>query len=680
MTKPPVAEKRPHTVSLHGETWEDPWFWLREKENPDVIALLEAENAYYREKTAHTLPLQKALYDEMLARIQEDDSSVPVRKGPWSYYSRTVEGKPYGIYCRKPAEGGEEQVLLDMNAEAEGFEFFQLGAFAISPDHRFLAYTTDTDGSERYVLRVRDLSTGEEDPHTVADLKWNIAWASDNATLFYTLSDKADRPYKVMRHRLGTPASDDVEVFHEPDERFFVGVGRSKDGQFVIIDLESKITSEVWLVDATAPDTAPKVVTPREQGMEYSVTPLGDTLYICTNADGATNFKLMKTSTASTGRAQWTEVVAHRPEILLVGVEPFRDHLVLLERPDGLPSLRVLDLASGASRDIRFDEATWALDLGSNPELDAGFVRFSFESPRTPSTVIDCDLRTLEQTVRKVQPVLGGFDRENYETARVYATAPDGVKVPISLVYRKDTPRDGSAPMLLNGYGSYGIDYDANFATTKFSLLDRGWVCGIAHIRGGGELGRPWYEAGKFLTKKTTFTDFVACARYLADEGWTSSERLAAWGGSAGGLLMGASLNLDADAFGAVVARVPFVDVIHTMIDPELPLTVIEWEEWGNPLHDPEYFTYMRSYAPYDNVSAKAYPPLYITAGLNDPRVGYWEPAKWAQKLRELKTDDNPVYLDCEMGAGHGGKTGRYGRLEDTSRAYAFLLDTLGEG
>ncbi|MCO4743996.1 MAG: S9 family peptidase [Proteobacteria bacterium] len=680
MPVPPVAAKVPHSTTLHGTTWEDPYFWLREKTDPKVIAHLEAENGYYEAMSAHTKGLQKSLFDEMLARIQEDDASVPVKKGPWLYYTRTEEGRAYPLYCRRPVDGGDESVMLDVNVAAEGLDYFSLGSFAVSPDHNLLAYTTDTDGSERYTLRIRDLGTGEDLADEVANLKWHVAWASDNRTVFYTIADHADRPYKVLRHAVGTAAEADVEVFHEEDERFFCGVTRTRNGQFVVVGMESKITSEVWLIDADKPDSEPTLVAAREQSVEYEVSAHGDTLFIRTNADGATNFKLMKAPTASPGRENWVEVIAHRPEVMLADVDAFENHLVLEERPGGLPTLRIVDLRTGSSRAVDFDEATWTLEGANNPEFDTDAFRFTFQSPRTPPTVIDVDLESLEQTVRKVEAVLGGFNRDDYETARVFATADDGTQIPISLCYKKGTPLDGTAPLLLMGYGSYGIVYDPYFSSTRISLLDRGWVSGVAHIRGGGELGRPWYEAGKFLTKTTTFTDYVRCARFLAEENWTSSERLAAWGGSAGGLLMGASINLDAEAFGAIVAHVPFVDVINTMIDPELPLTVIEWEEWGNPLHDPKYFEYMRSYAPYENLSAKAYPPMYITAGLNDPRVGYWEPAKWAARLRELKTDDNPVLLRTHMGAGHAGKTGRYGKLEDVARDYAFLLDTLGAG
>ena len=674
--KPPVADVRPVETTLHGTTLVDPYAWLRNKEDPEVIAWLEGENGHTAASMAHTEPLQEQLYNEMLARIQEDDTSVPVQRGAWLYYTRTLEGKSYSVHCRKLVSGGEEQVLLDENALAEGHDYFKLGAFEVSPGHSRLAYTVDTSGAERFEIRFRDLDTLTDLPDIITNTKWSIAWGND-AQLFYTESDHADRPYRLVRHALGTPAESDVLVHEEPDERFFLDVGNTRDRQFVLLELGSKVTSELWFVSADDPTVPFTLVAAREQDHEYDLAHHSGTFWIRSNRGGATNFRLFKTPVATPSVEHWTEVIAHDDAVMLNRVDAFRDHLVLSERREGLPVLRVHELATGAEHQISFPEPAYDASLGSNPEFNTHTLRLSYTSLITPSSVIDYDMNTRERTLRKEQPVLGGYNRHDYIAERIWAPSHDGTLVPMSVVRHKDTPTDGAGPALLIGYGSYGMNYPVSFSSTRLSLLDRGFVLAIGHIRGGAEMGRSWYENGKFLHKRNTFLDFIACADHLVGEGYCARERLAIMGGSAGGLLMGATLNERPDVCGAVVAMVPFVDIINTMLDETLPLTVIEWEEWGNP-HDATYFEYMLSYSPYDNVAAVSYPAMLVTAGLNDPRVGYWEPAKWVAKLRATKTGDQPLLLKTHMGAGHGGRSGRYGRLGDVALEFAFVIDQVG--
>ena len=685
MAQPPVAKRVPTVRERHGDTVTDEYSWLQVKDDPEVIAYLEAENAFVDEQLAHTKDLQAELFEEIRARIQETDLSVPTRKGPWWWYGKTEEGKQYGISARKPVTkedevepdpSAEEQILLDQNVEAADSEYFAVGAFDTSPDFNILAWSADRAGAEVYQLRFRDLRTGEDLPDVIEGTYYGTAWAADSTTFFYTRPDAAMRPHQVWRHTLGQPADADVLVRQEDDERFFLGIGGTKDEQYLVMELSSKVTSEAWILEASNPTGEFRVVQPREQDVEYGIEHHGDRFFIVTNADGAENFKLMEAPDDAPGREHWTDVVAHRPDVKLSGIDVFADHLVLFERAKGIRQIRVQSMLDGSDYVIEQPEEVSTASGGSNPEFHSHVLRYGYTSLVTPSSVFDFDMNTKERTLRKQQPVLGGYDPDQYKTRRLWAKAKDGTQIPISIVHRKDRPQ--GAPVLLYGYGSYESSTDPSFSSLRLSLLDRGFAFAIAHIRGGGEMGRRWYTDGKYLAKKNTFTDFIAAAEHLVKTGWTQPETLAIRGGSAGGLLMGAVVNLRPDLFGAVVAQVPFVDALNTILDPSLPLTVIEWEEWGNPVESKEYYDYMKSYAPYENVEAKDYPPMLVTAGLNDPRVSYWEPAKWVAKLRTTKTDSNRLLLKTEMGAGHGGPSGRYDAWKEEALVYAFLLDTFG--
>ncbi len=695
---PPVAERRPVTLEAHGDTRTDDWFWLRDKDDPAVIAHLEAENAFTEAVTAPTAALRDTLFTEMVARIEETDLSVPVRKGPWLYHLRTVEGASYGIHCRRPVDGPEdvEQVLLDENVLAEGHDYFSLGNFAISPDHRWLVYSTDTTGGERHTMRFRDLVTGIEADESIEDTSYGVAWANDDVTVFYVRVDEAMRPFQLWRHRVGTDPATDVLVIEEPDDHFYLGVGRTKDDCYILCALDSKVTSEVRILDADDPEGTFRTVEPRRHGIEYSVDhDRGDPAsgrpgrFLVVTNDGAEDFRLMEAPEDAPGRERWTELIPGRAGVRLDAVDPFVRHLAIYEREDGSTRMRVVEHATGTSTPVAQPESPSTVWGEANLEYDSTVLRYGYTSLATPRSVYDLDLDSGELTLRKRQPVLGEFDPARYRTERLWATADDGTRVPISVVWRPDLvdgPGVGSAgaPCLLYGYGSYEASMDPSFSSLRLSLLDRGVVFAIAHVRGGGEMGRHWYEEGKFAAKPNTFTDYVACARHLVAEGWTSPERLAGRGGSAGGLLMGAVANLAPDLFRAIVAEVPFVDCLTTILDETLPLTVLEWEEWGNPVEDPEIYRVMKSYSPYDNVVSTGpdgrpvrYPDILATGGLSDPRVGFWEPAKWVAKLRAANPE-NRVLLKMEMGAGHGGPSGRYDAWKDEAFVYAFLLDTLG--
>ena len=679
MASPPVAKRIPAERTRHGETVVDDYAWMRNREDPDTLGYLEAENAYTAEVMAPTDTLQEELFAEIKGRIQETDLSVPARKGAWWYYSRTEEGKSYPIACRSRTEAGDDEaVLLDQNEVAAGGDFLAVGAFDVSPDAGLLAFSTDFAGSELYTMRFRDLETGADLPDELPGTYYGTAWAADSATFFYVRPDAAMRPYQLWRHELGAPADDDVLVFEEPDERFFLSVGTTKDERYVVLHLGSKVTDEVHVLAADDPTGAFSVVEPRQQDVEYSLEHWRDRFYIVTNADGAEDFKLVEAPEDGPGRASWRDVVPARPGITLTGIDVFADHLALFERAEGVRRIRVREQATGEEHLIEQPEAVSTASGGTNPEFDATTLRYGYTSMVTPGSVYDYDLTTRERVLKKRQPVLGGYDPDDYVTDRVWATADDGTRVPISLVHRRGRPRDGTGPALLYGYGSYEASMDPGFSSLRLSLLDRGFVFAIAHVRGGGELGRAWYRSGKLLNKRNTFTDFIASARHLVAGGWTSPAELAVRGGSAGGLLIGTVVNMAPEAFGAAVAEVPFVDALNTILDPSLPLTVMEWEEWGNPVASAEVYRYMRSYAPYENVEAKRYPPLLATAGLNDPRVSYWEPAKWVAKLRATKADDARLLLKTEMGAGHMGPSGRYDAWRDEAFVYAFVLDTLG--
>ncbi|MEQ1785542.1 MAG: S9 family peptidase, partial [Acidimicrobiales bacterium] len=686
--------RRPHSIVAHADERTDDWYWLRsdDRSDPAVLDLLAAENEYVAEAMAHTEGLQEALFQQMKARIKETDLSVPFRKGGQWFYSRTEEGQQYPILCATDMEPPPdlpegtpmpgEQVLLDLNALAGDSDYFALGAYDLAPGLDRLLYSTDHDGSERYTMRVRDLRTGLDLDDLIPETTYGSAWAGDD-TFFYVRPDATMRPFQVWRHQVGTPAADDVLVYEDLDERFFVSVGLSLTEQWVHVSAGSKVTSEEHLIPASDPTAPPMVVQPREQGVEYDVThapsPVdGDRFLVLTNADGAVNFKIMTTPATDLGRAHWQELVAHRPEVKLEGVTAFAGHLVRYERREGVRRIVVTPYVDGTEHELAMPEEVYDTAPATNAEFDTATLRFTYTSLVTPGTVFDEDLDTGERTLLKTTEVLGGHDPTDYETGRLWATAADGTRVPISYVHRRGIPHDGSAPCLLYGYGSYEACIDPSFSTLRLSLLDRGFVFAIAHVRGGGELGRPWYDDGKLLHKRNTFTDFVACAEHLVHEGLTAPERLAARGASAGGLLMGAVANLRPDLFAAVVAEVPFVDCLTTILDESLPLTVTEWEEWGNPVADPDVYAYMKGYSPYDNVASQAYPTILATGGLNDPRVSYWEPAKWVQRLRASSTSTRPIFLKTEMGAGHQGPSGRYDAWKDEAFVYAFVLDALG--
>jgi len=695
---PPIAKQVATERIHHGDAVIDPYTWLTEPKDPEVIAYLEAENAYTEARTADLAGLRSAVFDEIKARTKETDLSVPVRKGGWWRYSRTEEGKQYAILCRRLVADGEvtppipadgepldgEEVLLDANELAAGAAFFSLGALSVSPDGRLLAYSTDFAGDERYTLRIKDLASGEVLPDEVPNTSAGCAWSRDGSALFYITVDDAWRPYRVWRHRVGAPAAEDVLVFEEQDEKFWLGVGLSRDERYLEIHTSSKLTSEAWLLDAGSPEGDFAVVAPRRQGVEYGVEVAGDRLLILHN-DSAENFELAAAPLPGApgfgDPAAWTPVIGHRADTRLLSVAAFADHLVVYYRRDGLTGLSVLPAdGAGAERPVTFPEPLYTVGPGSNPEYAQTRFRLGYNSMVTPSTVYDLDLESGELTVLKQQDVLpapsgAAFEPGDYEQFREWAVAEDGTRVPISIVCRKGTPRDGSAPCLLYGYGSYELSRDPGFSIPRLSLLDRGFVYAIAHVRGGGEMGRPWYDDGKMLTKRNTFTDFVACAEHLAATGWTSASRLVARGGSAGGLLMGAVANLAPSAFAGIVAQVPFVDALNSILDPSLPLTVTEWEEWGDPLHDAAVYSYMKSYTPYENVTAVSYPAIFAITSLNDTRVLYHEPAKWIARLRAVASG-GPFLLKTEMEAGHGGRSGRYDAWQEEALVIAWIIAT----
>ncbi|MCC6862015.1 MAG: S9 family peptidase [Bryobacterales bacterium] len=674
--RPPVAKVIPRKITMHGETRVDNYFWLREKENPEVIAYLEAENAYYRAMMKPAESLREQLFQEIVGRIKQTDLSVPTREDDFYYYSRTVEGRNYPILCRKRGSlEAPEEVMLDLNQLAEGQKYFRLGISEVSPDHRLLAYSVDNAGDEVYTIQVKDLATGKLLPDRIPNTYYTFAWAADNRTFFYTTLDSAKRPYRAWRHTLGTTGADKL-VYEEKDEKFYLRLSKSRSKQYLFINLASFTTSETRYLPAGEPNGSFRPIEPRRQDIEYDVEHHGEVFYIRTN-DGAKDFRLVEAPVKDPGRGNWREVIPHRPKVYLEGVEAFRDHLVLMERADAQVRLRVRDLKTGESHYVDAPETVYSLFPASNPEFNTTRFRFNYSSLITPPSVFEYDMAARRRTLLKQQEVLGGYDPAKYETERIFATAPDGQRVPVSLVYRKGLKKDGSNPALLYGYGSYGSSANPAFSSERLSLLDRGFVYAIGHIRGGSDLGRTWHDGGKMLHKKNTFTDFIACAEALIGQGYTSKERLAIMGGSAGGLLMGAVVNLRPDLFKAVLAMVPFVDVLNTATDPSLPLTVIEYEEWGNS-NIRKYFDYIKSYSPYDNVRRRQYPHMLITAGLNDPRVSYWEPAKWTAKLRTMKAGDNLLLLRTNMASGHGGASGRYDRWKEIAEDYSFLLHVLG--
>lgn len=696
---PPVAKKDEHVREHHGDRMVDPYEWLRDKSDPAVVEHLEAENAYAEAMTAHLEPLRQKVFEEIRSRVQETDLSVPVADGPWWYYSRTFEGKQYAAHCRAPLTDPRvrpaleeevpilgEQVILDGNAEAEGEEFFSLGALSVSPDHQRVAYAVDTAGDERFALRVKEIETGRILDTSVTDIGYGCVFSLDGHYVFYTRVDEAWRPHQVWRHEVGSTEDRDVLVYEETDERFWMGVGASRDDRWLIIGIGSKTTSEVRLLDAADPTGEWRVVAPRRDGVEYDVEPAGDRLLVVHNADSPDS-DLAWAALGSTSAQDWQPVLRSAPGERFLGIDAFADFAVLSLRKDGLTALRLLrrndmePTGFDVGRDIPFDEALYTVGLGDNPQSDTQVIQLSFVSLVTPQTVYDYDVRTGELTLLKRQAVLGGYDPALFEQRREWATAADGTQLPISLVYPRGTTPDGTRAGLLTAYGSYEHSSDPYFSVARLSMLERGMVYAVAHVRGGGEMGRSWYEQGRLLHKMNTFTDFVDCAAHLIDAGWVAPDRLAAEGGSAGGLLIGAAVNLAPERFRAVHAAVPFVDALTTILDPSLPLTVMEWEEWGDPLHEADVYEYMKSYTPYENVRPLEYPAILATTSLNDTRVYFTEPAKWVARLRETVTNDpakRPILLRTEMVAGHGGRSGRYDAWHQTAWEWAFLMDQVG--
>ena len=677
------------TATLHGITREDEYAWLKDPDwqrvmrdpavlDPEIRAYLEAENAYKDAFLAPHADLREALYDEMRGRIKEDDSTVPAPDGDWHYYVRYVEDGEHPVFCRVPRdEESAEEVLLDGNREAEGESYFRIAACRHSPDHRRLAYATDMNGSERYRIFVRDIASGEIVDGPIEDARGDVVWANDGATVFYTVIDDNHRPWQVRRHRIGDGGEDAV-VYEEADAGFFVGIGKSESGRFVTVSAHDHTTSEVRLIDADAPQGEPRLVAPRDPGVEYDVAHRGDRLFVRTNAGGAVDFRIATAPLDEPGRENWTDWLAHEEGVYVRAQRLFAGHHVRLERADGLPRIVVTDLASGATHEIAFDEEAYDLALLPGYEFETTTLRFVYSSMTTPNRTFDYDMASRERRLRKTQEVPSGHDPDDYVTRRLTATGHDGAPIPVSVLHRRDTPLDGSAPLLLYGYGAYGHSIPASFSTNRLSLVDRGFVYAIAHIRGGADRGYGWYLDGKREKKPNTFADFIAAAEHSIAEGYTAKGRIAAHGGSAGGMLMGAVANLRPDLFAAILAEVPFVDVLATMCDADLPLTPPEWPEWGNPIEDETAYRLIASYSPYDNVAALEYPAIFATGGLTDPRVTYWEPAKWVARLRRLNAGDNPILLHTNMEAGHGGASGRFDRLVEVAMVYAFAIAVTG--
>jgi oligopeptidase B len=676
--RPPVAAERPHVLEAHDNQRVDPYYWLRDKQNPEVIAYLEAENAYTDAVMAPTADLQEKLYSEIVGRIQETDTSAPVLHKGWWTYTRTVEGLDYEIYCRREGSmEAPEQVILDGNELGKGHAYFDLAYVERSPDENLVAYAADYNGSELHQLRFRDMRTSDDLTDVIEGVYYGAAWSADSGTFFYSKPDAAMRPYQVWRHRLGTGAEQDVLVLQEDDERFELGVEMTKSERFILFTSSSQLTSECRYLLADEPDGSPVMIEPRRTDIEYSVDHQEDRFLILTN-DGARNFRLMAAPISNPGLSSWTEVVPERLGVRLNFTDVHKDHVVLGQRSEGLQRLEVMNSSTGELHIVEQPDAAYTAFPGSDPNYDSHVMRFFYTSLTAPWSAVDYDMETRERTVVKEQPVRGGYNRNDYVSERLWATSTDGVQVPISVVYRRGMEKDGSHPTLLYGYGAYEHSNDPMFDPARLSLLDRGFAFAIAHVRGGGEMGREWYEEGKFLHKRNTFEDFIACAEEMIVQGFTAPRRLAIRGRSAGGLLIGAVLNERPDLYACAVAQVPFVDALTTMLDDKLPLTVNEYEEWGNP-KDPEYYRYMKSYSPYDNVHPDEYPAILASAGLNDPRVSYWEPAKWVAKLRKLNRGERPILLKVQMGAGHSGPSGRYDSWREEAFVMSFVLTQTGD-
>ena len=676
---PPVARVQPRELTVHGDTRIDNYYWLNQRDNPEVIAYLEAENSYLDAVMKGTEKLQAELLTEMKGRIKQDDSSAPYEKDGYWYYTRYVSGGEYPIYCRRSGTmTGPEEVLLDGNAMSGGEGYFALSGVQVSPDTKQLVYGVDTVGRREYTLHFKNLATGELVAERIPGVTANVVWANDNLTVFYGRQDPETlRSNQIWRHTVGSDPAGDVLIFEEKDDTFGCEVSRSKSGRYLFIESDQTLSTETRLLAADDPYGEFRIFQPRQRDLEYHVEHQGDRFLVLTNLH-APNFRLMTCGLDETWLAAWQELVPHRNDVLLEDMEVFRDWIVLDERFDGLSHLRIMPVAGGEDHLLDFGEPTWALWGAMNPNLDTDVLRFSYESLTTPQTTYAYDMRTRVRTVIKQQEVLGGFKADDYVAEYLHVPARDGVLVPVSLVRRKDVKADGTAPLLLYGYGSYGLSQDAGFDSSRLSLLDRGFVFAVAHIRGGQEMGRQWYEDGKLLKKMNTFTDFIDCGQYLVEQGYSRKDALFAMGGSAGGLLMGAVVNMAPELWTGVVAAVPFVDVVTTMLDDSIPLTTGEYDEWGNP-NDKLYYDYMLTYSPYDQVGAHAYPAMLVTTGLHDSQVQYFEPAKWVAKLRALKTDSNPLLFKINMDAGHGGQSGRFRRLEERALAFAFCLDLAGK-
>lgn len=678
--RPPKAKKIAKELDAHDHIRIDHYYWLNNPENPEVIQYLKSENHYNEQLTAHTKELQEKLFNEMRGRIKEDDSSVPYKLNSYWYLTRFEKGKDYPVYSRKKETlEALEEILFNVNQLAEGFDYYSLGGLNVSPNNKLIAFGVDTLSRRKYTIRIKNLETGEILPEEILTTTGGSTWANDNKTLYYTKKDEQTlRSNQIFKHILGTDPAKDQLIYEEKDETFNTYIYKSKSRKYLIIGSNSTLTSEYRILDANHPEGEFQVFQPRQRGLEYGISHFKDHFYLLTNKDGATNFKLMKTTVDKTTLENWEEVIPHRDDHLLEDLDIFEKYLVVSERHDGLNKIRITNWESGESYFLPFDNETYTAFTSINPDFDTDILRYTYNSLNTPTSVVDFNMTSKRKTVLKEQEVLGGgFDKNNYTTERIWAEAQDGTKIPVSVIYRKGFQKDGSNPLLQYAYGSYGSTIDPYFSSARLSLLDRGFIYAIAHIRGGEYLGRKWYEEGKLLNKKNTFSDFINVSKYLIKEKYTSSEHLYAMGGSAGGLLMGAVINMAPELYNGVIAAVPFVDVVTTMLDDSIPLTTGEYDEWGNP-NDKEYYDYMLSYSPYDNIKSQYYPHLLVTTGLHDSQVQYWEPAKWVAKLREFKKDDNLLLFHTNMEAGHGGASGRFEALREVAEEYAFLLDLEG--
>ncbi|PCH65235.1 MAG: oligopeptidase B [Bacteroidetes bacterium] len=672
----PEAERRPRELIIHDDLRIDNYYWLKEKKNPDVVDHLEAENAYTEQMTAHTSNLQAELYKEIIGRIKQTDISVPYKQDDYYYYRRYEEGKNYPIYCRKKGSlEAAEEIMLNVNQLSEGYEFYKVGSRQVSYDQQILAYEVDTSGDYINTIHFKNLETGEMIDDLIPNVS-DITWANDNKTIFYTTVDAAKRPFKVMKHVLGTDHKKDKLVYFEQDDTYNTYAYRTKSKQYLMIVSMSKTSSEYRYLDAFDPDGRFQILQPREEDHEYEIAHYDDKFYILTNLE-AKNFRLMETQVDKTAKENWKEIIPHRDNVLIEDLELFSEYLVVQERENGLKNIRIIKWEDWSEHYLNFGESTYTAYLHVNRDFNTNIVRYGYNSLTTPRSVYDYNMDTKEKELLKQDEVVGGFNSDEYQSERIFAKAKDGTKIPISIVYKKGTKKDRKSPMYLTGYGSYGASYNPYFSTVRLSILNRGFIYAIAHIRGGQEMGRYWYEEGKMLNKRNTFTDFIACAEHLVAEKYTSTNRLMIQGGSAGGLLMGAVTNMRPDLFHGVIMSVPFVDVVTTMLDPSIPLTTSEYSEWGNP-NDKEYYHYMLSYSPFDNIEAKDYPAILVLTGFNDAAVQYWEPAKFVAKLRALKTDDNPLLFKCDMGSGHQGPSGRYDQYHKIAFEYAWMFDMLG--